>query len=141
MTSMPLRLATSTGQLMTDAHRDAIEWLLGEELADEEWEGFDYWYDGAPSYSEFPEWCNEWEYRTAFVDELLGRAPTPEGWERVASFSHSGEAPCPWQGCDLGEEVCSLCEQIAESARHPYEGWLYIGDGWREVIYRRRRED
>lgn len=126
---------------MTDARRDAIEWLLGEELAKEPWGDFNFWYEGAPGFSDVPAWCDEWEYRTAFVDELLGRAPTPEGWERVMAYAHSGEAPCPWQGCDLREEVCSLCECEAIQGRHPSDGWLYIGDGWREVVYRRRREE
>lgn len=124
-----------------ERQREAISWLLAEELEEEPWEEFDYWYAGAPCYSDFPAWCEEYEYRTAFACELFGQVETPEGWERVIAFAHSGEAPCPWQGCDLREEVCSLCEQVAESARHPYEGWLYIGDGWREVVYRRRRED
>lgn len=121
--------------------RDVVSWLLTEELADEEWEGFDYWYDGEPSYSEVPTWCERFEYRTAFVCELLGQVETPEGWNRVASFAHSGEGPCPLQGIDLSEEVCPLCEWATSNGCHPYEGWIYLGDGWREVVYRRRRED
>lgn len=124
-----------------ECQREVISWLLAEELAEEPWGDFKFWYEGAPGYSELPAWCTEYEYRTVFVDELLGRAPTPDGWKRVASFSHSGEGPCPWQGTNLSEEVCSLCEHEAESGRHPCEGWIYIGDGWREVVYRRPRDE
>lgn len=129
---------------MTDEHqREAISWLLGKELADEEWEGFAYWYYGGPDFSDVPAWYDEYEYRTAFVDELLGHVPTPEGWERVESYAHSGEGSCPYQGCDLGEDVaaCPLCEWEVSKGYHPYEGWLFIGDGWNEVVYRRPRED
>lgn len=121
--------------------RDIISWLLLEGPADEPWGGLDYWYSGAPGYSEFPAWCERFEYRTAFVCELFGQVETPEGWERVMAFAHSGEGPCPLQGCDLGAESCPFCECEAEQGRHPSDGWLFIGDGWREVVYRRRRED
>ena len=53
----------------------------------------------------------------------------PEGWEQIASYGSSGEAECWCCGSDREEETCLLCEG---------DGIVYIGEGWAEVVYRRK---
>mgnify|MGYP001606612710 CR=1 FL=1 len=120
--------------------------LTGGELGNEPWTytadgvdtAFPYWYDGAPDYVERHDvsdlHCRE--YRTAVVDELCGLSDTPNGWERRMRFASSGETEC---GCKQDESHdgepdpdCLLCEG---------DGIVYIGDGWAEVVYRKRDDD
>jgi len=150
-----------------------------DERFPDEWDGpggIAYWYAGPPDYAtdlkdaEFihcpacggsgPDLddCDEChgdgaEYRpvrTALLDCVFGFPEAPEGWERIASFSSSGEASCWWCGpgtdwdgsdeqelarirepvtntCYRGNPTCKLCEG---------GGYVYIGDGWHEVVYR-----
>lgn len=75
------------------------------------------------------------EVRTAILDCMFGFPEPPAGWERIASFSSSGEASCWWcaagavddgNGNGVAKTTCPLCEG---------DGLVYIGDGWREVVY------
>lgn len=130
-----------------EIEREKMEWIFGEELHEpgerwkDEWDGvFAYWYEGAPDYA--PEYNRDFdrEYRTAILNEVYGIAETPEGWERLASWSSSGERECPYQGQEelQGATQCYLCEEpVGLDGQHPNEGWLYIGEGWGEVLYRR----
>ena len=120
--------------------------------------GIAYWYDGPPEYAtelrdaehipcpacggkgvvqdEVCEACEGpgyrlHEVRTAILCGLFG-LPDPPGWERIASFSTSGEASCWFCGDGTGNEGeragCPLCEG---------DGCVYIGDGWAEVVFRK----
>jgi hypothetical protein len=128
--------------------------LTGGELSDKPWEPFAldeggehaerqcyrYHYDGAPSYaSEF----DDSVYCTVVVDCLFGGEPEvlyEKGYryERVASFTSSGETECPCADMrregDCGDvpDPCPLCEEEAsDETTH-----IYLGDGWCEVVYR-----
>jgi hypothetical protein len=72
------------------------------------------------------------EMRTAIQDCLFGFPDPPEGWERIAAYRSTGEAEC-W-ACGAGGEgepdpACQLCDG---------GGFVYLGDGWHEVVYRRQ---
>lgn len=105
-----------------------------------------YWYEGVPEWagSDFPDVDGDTthEYRTVVRDVTFGPPPeyTLDGWERVKVYSNSGEVECPYRQVNPGEEVqaagtdpCPLCEEPLDQP-HMY---VYIGDGWAEVIYRR----
>ena len=105
---------------------------------------------------ECPE-CNgdgdfDYELRTMLVCRMYGREDVPEGWEELGNFRNSGEAECwhcgpgtDWEGsekqklarekepntntCYRGDPSCKLCKG---------GGYVYIGDGWFEVVYRKR---
>ncbi len=104
-------------------------------------EGIAYWYEGAPEYVSPSDLgldldsCGE--VRTAIVCCTFGHPSPPEGWEQVATFSSSGEAPCWCCGAgtahdDEGDkddddtEGCKLCNG---------DGLIYLGDGWHEIVY------
>lgn len=125
-------------------------------------DGIAHWYDGPPEYAselkdanlvECPacegtgmdgdlddcEQCDgrgleDREVRTAIIDVLYGFPEPPDGWERIASFTSSGERECWWCGDGTGNEDerddCQLCEG---------DGLVYLGDGMAEVVYRRTR--
>lgn len=126
----------------------------------DEWDGqIAFWYDGPPDYAEelkdadrvkcsackgrgsmADEECldceghghRDHEVRTALLNCLFGTPQPPPGWERIASFTSSGEASCWWCGDGTGNEQarkgCQLCEG---------DGYVFIGDGWAEVVFRR----
>lgn len=128
----------------------------------DEWDGvIAYWYDGPPEYATELKDANivecstcagigydadrdadcracdglghhDREVRTAILDCLYGEPEPREGWERIASFTSSGEAECWWCGDGSGNEDerpnCPLCEG---------DGLIYLGDGWAEVVLRR----
>ena len=54
----------------------------------------------------------------------------------MGCYTSSGESECWWCGPGTGNEgdqsECKLCEG---------DGYVYLGDGWREVVYRRRWGD
>ena len=126
---------------LTDAEREhasveAVFGLTGGELEDGPCPINDggrthrYWYEGVPDYVRH-EYRNERRrLLTVAACELYGQVETPEGWERLASFSSSGETDCPWcgdgTGNEDGREDCPLCEG---------DGLLYLGDGWSEVVF------
>ena len=126
---------------LTDAEREhasveAVFGLTGGELEDGPCPINDggrthrYWYEGVPDYVRH-EYRNERRrLLTVAACELYGEVETPEGWERLASFSSSGETDCPWcgdgTGNEDGREDCPLCEG---------DGLLYLGDGWSEVVF------
>lgn len=75
------------------------------------------------------------EVRTAIICCIFGFPAPPEGWTQVASYSSSGERECWCCGVDaVGDEEdhepdgCELCAG---------DGYVYLGDGWAEVVYRR----
>lgn len=108
----------------------------------DEWDGvFAYWYEGVP-YSDAD---REYIYRTAIVNEAYGACQTPEGWERVAAHTNSGETDCPGNGLiDKSFGVrCYLCEtEFVVSGDHgSHPGTIYIGEGWVEVVFRRPYDD
>lgn len=100
------------------------------------------WMDGVPEWacSDFPgyersgQWDDTHVYRTAWACELFGEIETPFGWTRVITYAHSGETECL---CVLDDEErdspaysdpeCKLCDG---------DGRIYVGDGYREIIYR-----
>ena len=99
----------------------------------DEWDGpggIAYWYDGAPAYA--AELGDLDEARTAILDCLFGFPDPPPGWQRVASFSSSGERECWWCGNGTGNEgerdACKLCEG---------DGLVHLGEGWCEVVLAR----
>ncbi len=88
--------------------------------------------------------------RTAIVHALRGFPEPPKGYEQIGSFMSSGESECWWCGPGTdwdgseeqsnartqdpetntgyrGKPSCPLCEG---------SGYVYIGDGHAEVIYR-----
>lgn len=99
----------------------------------DEWDGvFEHWYDGVPDYVSLSELGldNDDEVRTAILDVLFGPPEPPPGWRFVASYTSSGEAACWWCGDGTGNEeardACTLCEG---------DGYVYLGDGWAEVVF------
>jgi hypothetical protein len=145
----------------TDYERDQVAevfGLTGGELEDEPWiptyvtdtynevrpVTFTYWYQGVPEYAEedFTDWS--WGgYRTVCRDEIFGQMPATvtddEGtWRVVARYSSSGEIECP--GRQFDNEVspfpfpCPYCEATADDTDG--HGYIYIGDGWAEIVYR-----
>jgi hypothetical protein len=129
--------------------------LGGGELSDKPWQGFPYWYVGIPDYlgrAEYPDQHSSGiEYRTVVTCLLYGDAPTiiddgSQRWQRTEHFTSSGETECPWAQADDGPTVtadqakdgeCPLCGESVGS-EHRY---IYLGDGWSEVIYRNDRTD
>jgi hypothetical protein len=107
---------------------------------------FTYWYQGTPDYSFDADWNNVpgQTCRTVCQDEMFGMVPETvtdsEGrWKIVARYLNSGETECPWRDSDPGEAVqaagsdpCPLC---GEALDQPH-GYIYIGDGWAEIVYR-----
>lgn len=71
---------------MQEMKERVASWSLAK-LEAEPWEGFALWHKGATGFRDV-----KFEYRTSFINEAYGYAPTPRGWERIASF------PCPLQG-------------------------------------------
>lgn len=141
---------------MNEAEKEAFEiaHLIGVEgFESESWGPFTYWYEGPPDYvarADYPDRFDR-EYRTAVCCCLYGYPDTPDGWERVAEYQHSGEGSCPngsggwpeyivgqeeWRGLprDDDEKPCQFCE--AEFGHE--HTTLYIGDGWCEIVYRRK---
>lgn len=104
---------------------------------------FTYWYTGVPSYAQE---LDDYDHETLTVvrDELFGQVPetvTDETgtWDLVARFSSSGECECPGRVNDgeLANQFpipCSYCD-AGEDDEH---GYIYIGDGWAEIVYRKR---
>jgi hypothetical protein len=100
-----------------------------------------YWYEGVPEYVALADLDldHDDEVRTAILDVLFRYPEPPEGWERVASFSNSGERECWWCSEGAGDgtgnedqrDECDLCEG---------DGVVYLGEGWCEVVYRRREQ-
>lgn len=109
---------------------------------------FTYWYADVPSYAEsdFTDWSTA-EYRTVVRDEMFGQVPETVAdmdgtWDVVARFSSSGECECPGRRDDgqFAREMpvpCPYCEIGEEDKDH---GYIYIGDGWAEIVYRKRRD-
>jgi hypothetical protein len=110
---------------------------------------FTYWYQGTPDYSFDEPWNSvpDQTCRTVCEQELYGMAPETvtddEGtWKVVARYTTSGERECPGQQCDprgnesdgINREAtdCPYCE-AAPGEEH---GYIYIGDGWAEIVYR-----
>lgn len=112
-------------------------------------EVFAYWYEGCPDYDEEDSKDYDYNYRTGLA---YYNCPEIEGWELVRSFSTSGETECwrcgpgtDWDGSEeqdqarqeqpctntgyRGDPDCKLCEG---------SGYVYIGDGWAEAVYRQK---
>lgn len=131
---------------MTDSEVECmqVEWVFvltsGELCEPVEGWPFAYWYEGPPK------WCEhdfedryDCEYRTAIECRIFHNPDYhkgPEGWTEVACFVSSGETECPCR-YDDGEEDkpkpdCKLCDG---------GGYIYLGDGWCEVVYKRPYQD
>lgn len=135
--------------------------LTGGELMDVAWGAsypndgasmpivFTYWYQGVPEYveREFDALPFDYAptYRTVCEQELYGMVPErimdDEGtWTVVKRYSTSGECDCPLRyapdGASIakvtGEHDCPLCEESLGEEH----GYIYIGDGWSEIVYR-----
>lgn len=124
--SDPDRHATETQQIAE------VFGLTGGELSDTPWvepDGFAsyWWYEGVPEWAEEDHAVDSHEYRTSVRDIMFG-TPTPEGWEHVASYRSSGECECRHEDFGIAGQDCPLCEG---------DGFIYLGDGWAEVVYRR----
>jgi hypothetical protein len=135
--------------------REQIAWvfgLTGGELSDSPFvtadeRTFAYWYDGAPEYDDHDYEDLGFEtLMTVIASELYSREPDrlveKDGsvWRRLASFTSSGETECPGQQDDEptvtdahcnGGDRCVLCDE-AKGEEH---GFIYLGDGWVEIIY------
>jgi hypothetical protein len=115
--------------------RKRVQWvfgLTGGELADEPWQGHPYWYEGIPDYLENPKdlYTSDVEYRT-LVTDCYGMPGIRHGWEPIKTLSNSGETECPCKSEEDEREeddTCELCEG---------DGIIYLGDGWREIVFRR----
>jgi hypothetical protein len=112
-------------------------------LRAEPWNGFAYNYDGVPEYaaSDFEDTFDH-EYRTVIGCFLYGGPPeqlvdADGAWELRATFLSSGEAECPLRAEIVAEERCRLCD---ETRGEPH-GYIYLGDGWAEAVYRRQTRD
>ena len=109
--------------------RESVSWvfgLTGGELEPKPWSRRAYWYEGAPEYTgrDF----DGLEIRTAIECRLFGADAAPRGWSEVASYRSSGESEC--LACDNGDDKCKFCEG---------GGYIYLGEGWCEVVYRRKQ--
>ena len=97
-------------------------------------DGIAYWHEGVPEYVSLDELGLTFddEVRTAILCGVYGLPDPPEGWEFVRAFTTSGECECWWCGSGTGNEdqreECKLCEG---------DGYVYIGEGWAEVVYRK----
>jgi hypothetical protein len=141
-----------------DAERQQVEWLFrltGGELNDEPWNGFMYNYDGVPEYAtgDFDDSFDH-EYHTVVSCFLYGSAPErvvdASGiWLLQQMYLSSGETECPLRDLDHEDEEvayehrqkqfdlprierCFLCDE----ARGDEHGYIYLGDGWGEAVYR-----
>lgn len=131
--------------------------LGGGELYDTAWEAVDvdgepapqrYWYCDPPEYAgaDFDD-KHTAEYRTVVCCCLFGM-PDEElfyrgrKWTRVGSYTSSGEAECragqDGDGVDhaVTDERCPHCAEAKGDAH----GYIYLGDGWAEVVYRAEDE-
>lgn len=124
----PLRVLEEREQI------EVVFGLLGGELEKKPWDGgrwdgdrFPWWYEGIPEYAKDEPWHVKdlYEYATVICEEIDGERDTPEGWERVARYSSSGEADHP-----------DLFSGINVSKDDP-ERTIYLGVGWGETVYRR----
>lgn len=133
--------------------RDRIEWvfgILGGELETVPWDGYPYWYDGAPDYADE---LKNGEYRTIIRNCLFDPPPDEiEGWKLIQTFSSSGETECPGKWFSNGVvhesdcveapssvgpyKVCPYCEQ-ALGMEH---SMIYLGDGWLEAVYQKTED-
>ena len=134
---------TMTEEQIERAQIEMVFGLGGGELHEpdsrfpDEWDGvFAYWYNELPHYvreSEINPGPMQFQFRTAIVCELYGQARTPEGWTRVAHWTSSGESGECW-ACEpedpnedpLHRDDCPICKG---------DGFVYLGDGYREVLY------
>ena len=113
---------------------------------------FLYHYDGVPEYVEgdYAAFSHH-EFFTVIKDCCYGLPPEQviiggKTWVRSDHFTSSGERPCPCQDYTDSDEgadpyvgvQCPLCERGADEKAH---GYIYLGDGWTEVIYTRNTLD
>ena len=134
-----------------DIEREEIEvvfGLTGGELNTDSFGPFKYNYDGPPEWTkgqrgQFHDWHSV-DYMTGIHYGLF--TPPPDCFEhegtlrglvyqKVASFASSGEAEClcnDVETADLDGDCCSVCENEYDSSNR---GYVYIGDGWSEVVY------
>lgn len=126
-----------TALFLTEAEREhasveAVFGLTGGELEDGPCpldgvgRTYRYWYEGPPEYAAADHRNDRRRLITVAACELYGEVEAPPGWERVNAFSTSGETLCPWCGDNSINEGCLLCEG---------DGYVYIGDGWREIVF------
>lgn len=99
-----------------------------------------WWYTGVPDYAQEIERRLGGEFLTIVSDELLGKLLTRilargKIWRKVARYGHSGEAACYMEGeINTENKTCSICGENP-GKRH---GYVYLGDGWSETVYRAR---
>jgi len=126
--------------------------LTGGELEDETWvyhqEGKEgriaFWYEGQPSYVAQKYYANYRNYRTAILCCLFSAAPHQipgkpgeKPWMLQEIFASSGEARCSRGGVPVQDPVCELCgEKFGTS-----HGYIYLGDGWVEAVYKQESEE
>jgi hypothetical protein len=124
----PLRVLDEREQI------EVVFGLLSGELEKKPWEfegggRFTWWYEGIPEYAKDEPGlgARNYEYATAITEESWGPLETPWGWERVARYTSSGEAPHP----DL---------LVTGADDDDPERTIYLGEGWGETVYRRPAE-
>lgn len=132
--------------------------LTGGELSDTVWEArevggservwtFHYFYESTPEYAERELDWTAHDFRTVVRDIVFGAPPEQlEGWTKVATFGSSGEVECPGRSeepnivrADQSPEGrgCYYCEaEVGEP-----HGYIYIGDGWAEIVYKRDEDE
>lgn len=104
------------------------EGLLQWQIKDTQYE-CKYWYNGVPDYYE-PETRNNGSYfdtRITLIQNYpLATEDLPEGWVLEAEFTTSGECFHPdW----------------AYSEREDPPEYVYLGEGWREIIIRKTYDE
>jgi hypothetical protein len=157
-------MTTQMSESEARIERQQVEWvfgLTGGELdskplvcADDDGaeHTYAYHYDGVPEYaaSDYDDvHSDNADYFTVVTDCLYGNPPdvliTSDGkrYAQVNAYMSSGETECPGMGDGNGKvsdgytgpnggKVCVLCEaDIGDD-----HGYIYIGDGWCEVVYR-----
>ncbi len=116
---------------------EAKLWHDGEPTGEHARRWARYWYRGAPDYA--PELERLGDVITIVWDRLYAGIAPPKiraqgrEWRKVGDFRSSGEAPCLDAG-SVAQETCTICE-AEPGDRH---GYVYVGDGWYETIYRAR---
>lgn len=133
--------------------------FMCKEADDEDDEGrereFAYWYTGVPDYAhdDFEDRDDE-EYITIILADcqapnylVVEKDGTRNTWQFEESYASSGEVECPYRASgepsdkevitdhlepSISSSLCPFCdEKIGDS-----HGFIYLGDGWCEAVYK-----
>ncbi|MDM7992981.1 MAG: hypothetical protein QUS11_06665 [Candidatus Fermentibacter sp.] len=129
-------------------HMEIVFGLTGGELHDGPRGGFAYTYDGPPDYAhdQFSDLYSA-DYMTVLHYGLFTESPScfehaGTLYRRVvgAIYRNSGEAECLCNDCEALDmaayEMGDRCPVCENDVREPGRRYVYIGEGWSEVVYR-----